>query len=410
MKKFVITGASTYGVKNMGDDAMLASMVQGLKRDAPGCQITFLCRHPDADYDQAFGFTSLKNMDHDTKEAAAGRIFWGLNAGDPDAHLKAITEAITEADLLIIGGNSFMEIFPNSFLKGVSSYGATLATLARFLGTPTALYGLNVVDDIKAPTTQQHAHFMVGSAKAVTMREESGRQYLADIGVVGEHITVLGDPAFGMEPQKCVRAPQELLAADDIYLSDKPVIGIGFRHEYWMGDEDEYAVINQALAAMLDGVVALFDAQLLFIPNCTYTLAHKWQDDRLTHREIASKMKRQDAVFCVEQDLTVFETFSLFPLASLHISNRRHSCIFAAMNDVPFLSIAGVLKGHMPPFLEELGVPDQIATVADMDGLAAKITTTWETRDQLVAAMQPNVSALAKQAKQHIPYILGKLQ
>ena len=345
MKKFVITGASTYGVKNMGDDAMLASMVQGLKRDAPDCQITFLCRHPNLDYDQAFGFTSLKNMDHDSKEAAAGRIFWGLNADDPDVHLKAIAEAIAGADLLIIGGNSFMEIFPNSFLKGVSSYGATLATLARFMGTPTALYGLNVVDDIKAATTQQHAHFMVGTAKAVTMREESGRQYLTDIGVEGEHITVLGDPAFGMEPQGCARTPLELLAADDIYLSDKPVIGVGFRHEYWMGDEDEYALINQTLAEMLDDVVARFNAQLLFIPNCTYTLAHKWQDDRLTHREIASKMKRQDAVFCVEQDLTVFETFSLFPLANMHVSNRRHSCIFAAMNDVPFFVYCWRVEG-----------------------------------------------------------------
>ena len=64
----------------------------------------------------------------------------------------------------------------------------------------------------------------------------------------------------------------------------------------------------------------------------------------------------------------------------------------------------------MPPFLEELGVPGQIAAVADMDDLAAKITTTWETRDALIAAMQPNVAALARQAKRHIPYILGKLQ
>lgn len=410
MKKFVITGASTYGVKNMGDDAMLASMVQGLKREAPGCQIIFLCRHPDVDYDQAFGFTSLKNLDHDSKEAAAGRIFWGMNAGDPGDHLTAITEAIRDADLLIIGGNSFMEIFPNSFLKGVSSYGATLATLARFLGTPTALYGLNVVDDIKEPTTQQHAQFMVGTAKAVTMREESGRKFLADVGVEGEHISILGDPAFGMEPQDCGRTPQKILEVDDIRLSDKPVIGVGFRHEYWMGDEDEYVTINRTLADMLDDVVARLDAQLLFIPNCTYSLAHKWQDDRLTHREIASKMKRQDSIFCVEQDLTVFETFSLFPLAAMHISNRRHSCIFAAMNNVPFLSIGGVMKGHMPPFLDELGVPGQIATLADLDDLAAKITTTWETRDALITAMQPNVAALAKQAKQHIPYILGKLQ
>lgn len=409
MKKFVVTGASTYGVKNMGDDAMLASMIQGLKREVPGCDITFLCRHPEVAYDEAFGFHSLKNLDHDTREAASGRFFLGMNKGDNDENLLAITDAIRDADLLIVGGNSFMEIFPNSFLKGVSTYGATLVTLARFLGTPVALYGVNVVDDIKQPTTQQHAKFMVDNSVAVTMREDSGRQYLADIGVVGDHIAILGDPAFGMQTQAVSRSPKEILADDNIHLTGKPVVGVGFRHEYWMGDEKEYDAINQAFADMLDRAVQQLNVDLLFIPNCTYTLAHKWQDDRLTHREIASKMVNASSVHCVEQDLTVFETFSLFPLASMHLSNRRHSCIFAAMNDVPFLSIAGALKGHMPPFLEELGVPDQVGVVEDMADLTEKIFSTWNIREKLRAAMKPNVDTLSREAQKHIPYILEKL-
>ena len=40
-----------------------------------------------------------------------------------------IKNAIDQADLMIIGGNSFMEISENEFLHGVSSYSATLATL-----------------------------------------------------------------------------------------------------------------------------------------------------------------------------------------------------------------------------------------------------------------------------------------
>lgn len=408
MKKFVVTGASTYGVKNMGDDAMLASMVQGLRRSSPGCDITFLCRHPDEDYDKAFGFTSLKNLDHDTRDAAAGRVFWGMNKDDPTDHLRAISDAIRDADLLIIGGNSFMEIFPNSFLKGVSTYGATLATLARFLGTPIALYGVNVVDDINEATTQQHAKFMVDTATAVTMREQSGKNFLADVGVTGDHVAVLGDPAFGMEPQSTGRAPNDIVSADGISLSGRPVITVGFRHEYWKGDESSYDSINAQLAEMLDSAAKTFDADILFVPNCTYTLAHKWQDDRLTHREIAGKMALQDRVHCIEQDLSVFETFSLFSLSSMHLSNRRHSCIFAAMNAVPFLSIASVLKGHMQPFLDELGVSGQIAAISDMDDLHKKLEQTWHQRVALTAAMKPNVDALREEAKKHIPYILSR--
>ena len=78
MKKFVVTGASTYGVKNMGDDAMFANLVDGLRRDFPGCEITFVCRHPDPEFDKVFGVKSIKNIDHDSKEQSLGRWFNGF--------------------------------------------------------------------------------------------------------------------------------------------------------------------------------------------------------------------------------------------------------------------------------------------------------------------------------------------
>ena len=89
--KFVITGASTYGVSNMGDDAMLLNLVQGLKAEYPDCSIDFLCRHPSKKYDEEFGFKSVKNLDHDSKEAAAGRFFLGMNK---DGSEKFVNKAI----------------------------------------------------------------------------------------------------------------------------------------------------------------------------------------------------------------------------------------------------------------------------------------------------------------------------
>ena len=71
-----------------------------------------------------------------------------MNAGDEACNLHEIKNAIDQADLMIIGGNSFMEISENEFLHGVSSYSATLATLAKFCNTPFALYGVNVVESI----------------------------------------------------------------------------------------------------------------------------------------------------------------------------------------------------------------------------------------------------------------------
>jgi len=408
MKKIVVTGASTYGVKNMGDDAMLASMVQGFRRSLPGCEITFLARHPNTDYDKAFGFKSLKNLDHDTKEAATGRFFWGMNAGDSTQHLQDIAKAIQEADLLVLGGNSFMEIFPNSFLKGVSAYSATLGTLAKFMGTPFALFGLNVVADIKAETTQQHAKFLCENSVAVTLREESGLNFLNALGIEGDHLQICGDPAFGMQADTSI-STQAILERGGIRLTGKPVIGIGFRHEYWGGDDALYAENARHFAAMLDRVGSALDAQFLFIPNCTYTQSNKWQDDRLVHRQIAEAMELKGRAHLIEEDLSVFETFALFSLVDLHISNRRHSCIFAAMQNVPFVALEGSLVGHMPPFVQDLGVPDQLSDVGDFAAIEGNIMSSWASRKEIVAKMKPNVVRLTAEARSHVPQILGAL-
>ncbi len=409
MRQFVITGASTYGVNNKGDDAMLAALVQGLQRDEPGCEITFLCRHPDKDYDRLFGINSLKNLDHNRKKESRGRFFLGLNSGDDNVHLLAISEAIKRADMLIVGGNSFMEVSDNSFLHGVSSYTATLVTLARFLGTQTALFGLNVVDDISDNATKQHARFVMENVNVATMRENSGRRFLQDIGISTNHVHVLGDPAYAMRQFGSNIRPEEILAREGIKLDDLPLLGISFRHEYWHGDDESYSKVNYIIAQLLDKVIKELRVNLLFIPNCTYTQAHKWQDDRLTHREIVRKMSMKDHAYCIEQDLSVAETYALFPLLQMHLSNRRHSCIFAAMNNVPFLSIASVFKGHMAPFLDELGVPGQMAFWDNVDELIDKIFSTWQRTGELRQLLRPNVERLMSRSLKHVPVILESL-
>ncbi len=405
LNKVVITGSSTYGVKNHGDDAMLATLVQGLRDEFPEIEITFLCRHPEKTYDRIFGFNSLKNLDHESKDAASGRLFWGFNPGDRDEHLQAIANAISEADLLIIGGNSFMEIFPNSFLKGVSSYAATLATVSKFLGTPFALYGVNVVDKITKETTRQHAHFLASNASAVTLRENSGKELLNDIGVAKNNLHVLGDPAFGIQPRNV--DTRQILARQGIILDERPVMGVSFRYEYWNGDESTFGAIGRKLAASLDEIVSVLDIQVIFIPNCTYTHGSNWQDDRLVHREINSFMSQRNHAYCVDEELTIFETLGLYELLSMHITNRRHSGAFAALKSVPFLAVDVSLSAHMWPFMSDLGIPDQLVKMGSSKDLVESIVETWNKRDVIRGAMKPNVDRLIKSARTHVPVILG---
>ncbi len=408
--KYVITGASTYGVKNMGDDAMLANLVQGINREDPYANITFLARHPEKSYDKEFGFNSLKNIDHDSKEESIGRFFHGFNKNDNTNHLVKIKQAIEDSDLLIIGGNSFMEIAKNSFLRGVSSYAVTLATLSKFVGTPFALYGLNIVDPIRNETTIQHAKFLCTNAIAVTVREPEVFEYLDQIGVSTENMHVLGDPAFGIEATHDLNKAKEILRESNITLKDKPVLTVGYRFEYWVNNEKLFEKQAKKLAKFLDNILKMHNYQILFIPNCTYTKGHNWQDDRLTHRLIRNHMQFKKNAYLVEQDLSVFETYSLFSLSDLHISNRRHSNVFAALNGKMFFSINVSMKTHMSALLKSLDTPELMINLnMDFSTLMRKFEDTIAKEEIIKAKLEKNVSLLRKQARKHVPVILKKI-
>ncbi len=406
--KIIVTGASTYGVDNMGDDAMLAGLIEGLNQNYDNPQIIFLTRHVNKTYDKIFGFSSVKNIDHDSKAESEGRFFLGMNRGDETYNLNLIKNLIDEADLLIIGGNSFMEISSNSFLRGVSSYSSTLATLAKFCGTPYSLYGVNVVDKINSDVTKQHARFLCENAIAVTMREDSGKNYLLDLGINGENIHVSGDPAYSMRVSEDKVTVKHILENNKINLTDKITIGICFRHEYWKGDETQYLAINSSLATTLDKISEELDCQFLFIPNCTYEKGHKWQDDRLAHREIVNKMKNKDIAFKIEEKLSVYNTYRLFSLLDLHVSNRRHSCIFASMNDVPFVSINVSAEGHISPLLSELNIPEQLAFIDSTNNLKEKVLETWKNKESLISKMRPLVRELSESSRKDISLLMTK--
>lgn len=410
MKKVLIAGASTYGVKNMGDDAMLWNMVEGFRREWPGCQQTFLARHPDAEFDRFFGIRSIKNIDHDSKAQSIGRFFYGFNRGDSTAHLARIRQAMEESDLVVIGGNSFMEISAADFLRGVPTYSSLLAQWTKLFGKPYALYGV-AVHPIHNEYTKQAARFLCHNAQIVTLREEASRENLRAAGVVSDNMVIQQDPAYGVDPVRDKAAALEILRRENIVLPDKPVIGIGFRHMYWKWSEDETAQYVQKMAQVCDAVVDLTDGELLFIPNCTYNIDTPNEDDRVMTARIRNLMRHRAKAHEIRGDYNLRQTVSLFQLLSLHISNRRHSSIFAAIHHVPIVALATGHIWHFQPFMAELGLPEYVADfmTEDVATLAGRIGKAWQARGAISATLQRALPPLRDMARGHVKAIVASL-
>lgn len=409
MKKIIIAGASTYGVKNAGDDAMFSNLISRIKKRFPNSQITFLARHLDKNFDKFFGIKSIKNIEHDSKKQSLGRWFWGFNPGDPTGHLRIIQKAIEDCDLIIIGGNSFMEVSESNFLRGVVSYSATLATWAKLFQKPYALYGV-AAHPLKNDLTKQLARFLCGNAIIVTVREEFTKKQLIDAGVNDSNVQVFSDPAFGIDPISDRNIALNILSKENIQLKkSRKIIGIAFRHMYWVWNEKELNHYTEKMAALCDFVVENLGAEILFIPNCTYNIDTKYEDDRVIAEIIKNKMKLQDRVHLIKNEHNLTETVSLYQLLDMLVSNRRHSCIFAAIQGVPFIAISTGHMWHFKPFVEALLIPNQAISFINnnLDCLKMAIKETWENRKDLLKNISKTIPLLRKKARSQVDAIIN---
>ena len=90
IKQVIIAGASTFYVKNLGDDAMLLNLVQSIKNYDKKIKIILLARHPNKKLDRLYGIKSIKNLEFDKRSSSLGKYFFGLNSKDKTDHLAMI--------------------------------------------------------------------------------------------------------------------------------------------------------------------------------------------------------------------------------------------------------------------------------------------------------------------------------
>jgi polysaccharide pyruvyl transferase WcaK-like protein len=348
--RVLIAGASTFGVANLGDDAMFASLVQAIKRNVPVAEVRLLARHPDSAFDDYFGVDSVQNLEHSTNELARGRMFNGLNRGDDVQLLPNVHKEIADADVLVLAGNIFMEVSENSYQRGVSSYAALLTTLAQAARTPIVVFGLNVVDSFSSPVTVQHAKHVLGAASAVFVREEAALHHLSLSGFDVESYKVLGDPAFALQEDQKSHSADLVTLPFSPKSATAPIVTVALRSEYWM-ESSEPKLSDKALEA-LAALVAL-QVKVIAVPNCTYDRGNLFEDDRVVHRLLFEPLREK--IFMVEERMGLFETVDFLRSSSLHVTNRRHSAVLAGHARVPVIAVGTSHATHMSGFIQDFG-------------------------------------------------------
>jgi polysaccharide pyruvyl transferase CsaB len=291
MSKILISGY--YGYKNIGDEAILKSIADFLKRNTHDSDITVL-----------------------TADVEGAKERFGIRGADRNNLRKVISE-VHRCDYLISGGGSLLQDVTSR--RSIVYYFAILF-LARLFGKKTIIY-CQGIGPIEKKRNRTVAGWLLKRALYITVRDVQSEKELISLGIDSGKIHVSSDPvlAFPMGGKGSTNRVRKLLEE----IGGKPVIGISLKRS------DSKENIN-TIASDLNRLNREMDATFVFLPF------HHLEDIEV-YDEIG-KLLNFSPVFVTDK-YEVEEILELMIHMSFFIGLRLHSLILASVAELPFVAL-----------------------------------------------------------------------
>jgi polysaccharide pyruvyl transferase CsaB len=354
MKKLHIGISGSYGGLNLGDEAILQSIINLLRKRLKNCEITVLSRNPE---------DTLKR--HHVEQALPVRSM----------SRDEIMPEIRKLDLFILGGGGILidgEVA--NFLREV--------IIAKESNIPVIVYGISA-----APLDRDSEREMVKKwlnvVDLVTVREKTAKKILEDMGVTRE-IVVTTDPAVLLEPEEISRTT---LAGE--YIKGKNYIGISVR-EPGPALQVNIELYHSYIAHAADYMIERFNHEVIFVP-----MERNVSDMQSSYAVIAQMLNPQKVSvlkgeYSPGQLLYLFANHFVFG-----VGMRLHFLIFLAIAGVPFAPLPYASK--VESFIQDLNIqlpPSQL----NPGRLIAYIDRMWHQRNQNSRKITKGIDTLRSRA------------
>lgn len=278
-----------YGYNNIGDEAILKSIVQALRFYDKDIEITVLSN----------------NIEHTKKTYKVNAISrWNL--------IK-IFKTIKKSDGLISGGGSLLQDVTSS--RSILYY-ITIMNLAKLAKKPLFIYAQGV-GPINFTKNQKKVQRIINKADKITLRDEESKILLESIGV-NKDIKIVPDPVMGFE------LDDKELNFNNEY-RDKNYITISIRE--WKKTSDDFL---EKIAKSCDKISNL-GYEIVFIPM-------HGELDKIASEKVVNLMKNKAHIF--SYDASIEEKILCIKYSKLLIGMRLHALIFAASVNTPMIGIS----------------------------------------------------------------------
>lgn len=316
MKRILISGY--YGFDNLGDEAILGSMIKMMEQSYEDIEITVLSNKAEQTSNR-YGVKSIYRYD----------IF-------------KIMSAMRRSDVFISGGGSLLQDVTS--MKTVPYY-LGLIFLAQVFNLKTIFFAQGV-----GPLNSKFNRFFVNKILSnmdyISVRDKESKELLEKIGLNSNVINITDDPVYGLYNKN----------KKDLKYEQKEVKKIGVSVRSW--NDNSYI---ESIASFLNNLNQEKNFNVLILPF------HKGEDIIICKR--LKKMLKMKA-----EVLDYTDNFSkvndIYSTLDLFLGVRFHSLVFAALNLVPFIGISYDPK--VSSLIKDFGYQDLITTKTVTDKLLFK--------------------------------------
>ena len=353
-----ITGSD--GGLNLGDEAILQSIIAELRRELPEVEITVFSR--DAE--------DTKRRHAVERSIAVRKI----------SRAEVVPE-IQRLDLLIFGGGGILyDAEVKVYLREV--------LVAKELGVPVMVYAVGA-GPLKDPAAQAAVREAFEGVHAITVRERSALQVLEEAGVHRD-VVVTADPALLLKPAPL---PRGFLKREGLE-GRRRLIGMSVREPGVAAPDIDQNVYHGLLANAADFMIDRWGADIVFVPMERSVL-----DTQHSHAVIARMLRAQRATV-LKGEYSSAEILAMMGRFQFAVGMRLHFLIFAALRGTPFVALP--YSGKVSGFLEDLKLPAPPLNLVNPGRLIAHLDESWDKRRSLRAQLQKSVPPLQERSRETI--------
>jgi polysaccharide pyruvyl transferase WcaK-like protein len=321
MKK-IFLGGCPFGDENLGDDAILSSLLNtfGSRKD----ELT-ICKIDYINNGYIDEYVNIKRLNTKiyTNKFYSPPIF-GFSINGRRNPIKAFfnyqldKRQIKSKDLLICGGGTLITDLPWQIIK--------LINVSKKLNVPTILFGMGMAE-IKDYNSIKFLQKTLNQLEDIYVRDLFVKSKLLAIGINEEKIKVCYDPAIALIPNAKFNI-NSLFEKNEIALheNDRIKIAISLSSESDIKKETDFNAINTIIKYLINK----YNAIIFLIPT-----SHYKNCDTL----FMSKLSINSNVILIKKRFEPEDLIQFLSKFHLVLSSRLHLNIFSSIVGTPFIGL-----------------------------------------------------------------------